>query len=345
MKKLLTVIAIVAVLGFVAYRVVIGTHAGQDMLLNQALNAMGGGGASAPFDGLRVFVCGSRSPLADPARAQACILIDTGEHQIIVDAGAGSPAALQNHGVSLGRLRAVLLTHFHSDHISALGDLNLASWIATRPQPLHVVGGPGVEKVVHGFNEAYALDRTYRYGHHGEDFLPPELGVMEAQAVKPGTFFDAHGLKITAISVDHTPISPAYAYRFDYKGRSVVVSGDTIETETLEQGAQGADLLLHDALSAHLINTMADAAEARGIDRQAQILRDVLDYHAHTTALPPLAERAGVRMLAFYHMVPPPRNELMQVIFMRDMPDDVVVTHDGMWFNLPANGTEIEIVE
>ena len=345
MKKLLSALVIVAVVGFVGYRLLLGTTAGQDMLMTRGINAMMNAPTAAPFDGLRVFVCGSRSPLPDPQRAQACILVDTGEHQIIVDTGAGSPATLQNHGVSLDRLRAVLLTHFHSDHIAALGDINLASWIAGRPDPLHVIGGRGVEKVVQGFNRAYALDRTYRWDHHGKAFLPPELGVMEPQAVKPGTFFDAGGLRVTAISVDHSPISPAYAYRFDYKGRSVVISGDTVTTETLEQGAQAADLLLHDALSAHLITTMADAAAAAGRERQAHLLRDVLDYHAHTTELPPLAERAGVRMLAFYHMVPPPRNELVERIFMRGVPDDVVLTHDGMWFNLPVDSTDIEVIE
>ena len=33
-------------------------------------------------------------------------------------------------------------------------------------------------------------------------------------------------LRITAVEVDHAPIAPAYAYRFDYKGRSVLVTGD-----------------------------------------------------------------------------------------------------------------------
>jgi hypothetical protein len=34
-------------------------------------------------------------------------------------------------------------------------------------------------------------------------------------------------VKITALEVDHTPVKPAFGFRIDYSGRSVVLSGDT----------------------------------------------------------------------------------------------------------------------
>src|SRR5207237_5227361 len=108
------------------------------------------------------------------------------------------------------------------------------SWVAGRPAPLLVIGPPGVENLAAGFNKAYQIDHGFRRAHHehGEISLPIEAGLLKAQAVKPAKsgamlVWDHDGLKVTAIVVAHDPAAPAYGYRFDYKGRSVVISGDT----------------------------------------------------------------------------------------------------------------------
>src|SRR5271154_5683521 len=123
-------------------------------------------------------------------------------------------------------------------HIGDLGEANLESWAQGRDHPLRVYGPPGVEQVVHGFEEAYSLDEGYRIAHHGAALMPAANWQMQPLPVKidtpPGaspcaggsaTVLDENGLKVTAFTVDHTPVAPAYGYRFDYKGRSVVVSG------------------------------------------------------------------------------------------------------------------------
>ena len=91
------------------------------------------------------------------------------------------------------RLEAVFLTHFHSDHIAALPEFNLNSWVAGRPRTLSVFGPRGVSEIVDGLNEAYRLDRSYRVAHHGEGLLPPDLGVMEARVTEAGTVLDFGG--------------------------------------------------------------------------------------------------------------------------------------------------------
>ena len=130
---------------------------------------------------LQAFVCGSASPLGiDSGRAQACIAIVTPEHLFIFDAGAGSVQRLMQSRLPLDRINGVFLTHYHSDHIAALGDLNLNSWVNGRPAPLQVYGPVGINTVVAGFNMAYQLDRGYRTAHHGEDFLPSTAGLLQA---------------------------------------------------------------------------------------------------------------------------------------------------------------------
>ena len=322
-----------------------GTRVGQDVLLSRSVDAIFRAAPPAEYDGLRVFLCGTASPLVAPGRAQACVAVTAGRALYVVDAGAGSNATMQFRGEPSAPLRAILITHLHSDHIAGIPDFNLGSWVQGRPAPLRVIGPAGVERVVAGFNEAFALDRDYRVAHHGAKLMPPSLGVLRAEPVTPGTVVDEDGLVVTAFAVDHAPVAPAFGYRFDYRGRSVVISGDTVVSESLRLAAKNADLLLHDALSLPIVRALENAARQAGALRQAKILEDIQSYHAAAADLSALAESAGVRMLALYHFVPAPRTYLMEQIFRRDLPDSAVLTRDGMVFELPSATTSIHVRE
>ncbi|MDE0036416.1 MAG: MBL fold metallo-hydrolase [Gammaproteobacteria bacterium] len=334
------VIGLALIAGLAAYYV-LGTRHGQNLALERATAGIAARAVPAEYDGLRVFVCGSGSPL--PGRAQACVAVTAGASLYLVDSGAGSAAVMQLHGQPMGHLRALLLTHLHSDHITGIPDMNLASWVRGRGEPMRILGPAGVDRVVGGYNEVLALDRGFRVAHHGIHLLAPELGVMHAATVEPGIVVEENGLVITAFAVNHEPITPAYGYRFDYRGRSVVVSGDTVVTDSLEAAARGADLLLHDVLSMRIVGTMQAAATAVGASRAAKIFSDIPTYHAHAVELGPLAARTGVRMLAVYHFVPPPTNYLMERIYRHDLPDGTVLTRDGTEFKLPAGSTAIHV--
>ena len=293
------------------------------------------------YDGLQVFMCGTSSPLPDPDRAQACVAILAGESLYLVDAGAGSARVATLGRLPLERLEAVFLTHFHSDHIAALPEFNLNSWVAGRPWPLAVFGPFGVSEVVDGLNAAYRLDSTYRVAHHGEELMPPDLGAMQANLMEAGAVLNLGDLTITSFRVSHDPIRPAVGYRFDYRGRSVVISGDAIVTPGLIDAATGADLLLQDTLSLPIIKTLEQASAGT---RMEKILHDIQDYHAHTSDLAALVEQSGVSVLALYHLVPPPQNALFAKIFARDLPEDTVISEDGMIFELPAASDEVNVI-
>jgi len=72
------------------------------------------------------------------------------------------------------------------------------------------------------------------------------------------------GLTITAFVVDHSPVRPAVGYRFDFRGRSVVVSGDTKKNSNLQRFAAGVDLLVHEALNPQLVGLLNQGAERAG---------------------------------------------------------------------------------
>lgn len=294
-------------------------------------------------DSLRVFVCGSSSPLHDLARAKACIAVLTDEEFFLFDTGSGSGARLAIGGLPVVRLSGVVFSHYHSDHISDVYNINLTSWASGRKYPLPVYGPEGIARVVGGINEAYALDRGYRVAHHGSHLLDPTHGLLKATPVEEGKFYESGDFSITAIRVDHRPIDPAFGYRVDYRGRSVVISGDTVVSQPLMKASAGVDLLLHDALSPQILERAIKRATDAGLELRAQILRDVTGYHAHARDVADAAARSGVKQLAFYHLVPPPRNKEAEAAFMSGLPDDILLTEDLMWFELPTGSDRLII--
>tara|TARA_Y100000385_G_scaffold80283_1_gene81831 strand:- start:309 stop:1295 length:987 start_codon:yes stop_codon:yes gene_type:complete len=296
------------------------------------------------FEGLKVTLCGTSSPIPAPGRAQACVAIETPDHLFIVDAGSGSAATAQLANIPQDKLRGILITHYHSDHISDIGDFNLNSWVAGRQAPLLVIGPEGADRVVDGLNMAYELDRGYRVAHHGADLLKPELGILQSRVIEEGIIIEQDGLRITAFEVSHPPIEPAYGYRLDYGGRSVVISGDSLVTEKIIEISNGADVVLHDAMALQLVRGAESFARNAGNERVATVLHDIQDYHATTSDLSRLVDEAAIGQLALYHLVPAPRNAMAVAAFTNGVPDGAIITEDGMIFSLPSN-SELIIID
>lgn len=307
-------------------------------------------------DALRVAVCGSSAPLPSPQRAKACVAVFAGGKFYVVDVGPESVENLMLWGVPMAAIGGVLLTHFHSDHIGDLGELQLQTWAGGRRAPLAVYGGPGVERVVSGFNEAYRLDQGYRTEHHGERVMPSSTWGMVAHPVElagPATaakdrralVLDDGALRITALEVDHAPIVPAYAYRFDYKGRSVVVTGDLKRHPPLARGAAGADLMVSEAISRSMTRSLERAARSAGRGNTAAIMHDVQDYHVSPEEAAWLANQAGVRLLVFYHLLPAPDGFLPRRLFAQGVNqvrrDGWTVAEDGSLYVLPVGSRDI----
>ncbi len=302
-------------------------------------------------DGLHLILCGTGSPLPNPARAGPCQVVVAGDQAFVVDIGEGGARNLNLMGFDIPALDGVMLTHFHSDHIDGMGPLALFYWTqGTASAPLPLYGPQGVEEVAQGFNAAYGIDHGYRVAHHGAKIVPPTGGGVAARPFtigkEPLVVFERGGLKVTAFPVDHSPVQPAVGYRFDYKGRSLVITGDTARTASVEQAAKGADILVHDALQPRLVLSMTDALDAAGQENTATITRDILDYHASPEDAAQSAQVAGVQQLVLTHLVPPIPNAFFYPAFLGDAGDyfdgKIIVGEDGMIFSLPPGSDRIE---
>ncbi len=348
--KTMTFAVVVAVI--LAGLVLSQKNIGMGLIRSIAANSMAADTISGLPDGLHVALCGSGSPLPDQRRASACTAVIAGKNFYIVDTGPGSERKLELMRLNPGRVRGVLLTHFHSDHIGDLGELMLKRWSGgSNKSPLDVFGPTGVETVVQGFNQAYAPDKEYRILHHGPETVPPSgAGGLARpfdfpQGKDETVIIDQDGLKITAFKVDHTPVEPAVGYRFDYKGRSVVLSGDTISVPSLTKQAQGADLLVQEALQPAMVSILKEVGQKVGRNNTAKIMGDILSYHTSPEDAAKIGEKAGVRHLLLTHIIPPLPVSDLKAAFLGDAKKiykgPITIGEDGMLFSFPAGSHKI----
>lgn len=302
-------------------------------------------------DGLHLALCGAGGPLPAPKASGPCVAVIAGKRLFVVDVGTDSPRNLGRMRYQAGRVEAVFLTHFHSDHIDGLGELATLRWAGgDNTRPLPVYGPEGVEQVVAGFNLAYAQDFRYRHQHHGDTVAPLSgAGLAAVPFSKPALgelamLIDDGDLKVEALAVDHSPVDPAVGYRFSYQGRSLLISGDTVKLANIEHFANGVDLLVHEALAPNLVKLMNDTAARLGNKTIEKITHDILDYHASPLEAAQTARDAGVGHLLYYHIVPPlviPGQKALFLDGAEDVFPDYTVGEDGVEFSLPAGSSEI----
>lgn len=349
LKTILVVLAALLLAGAVA-RTVFSVQIGE-ALYKAAVKKNAGRNvlADAP-DGLAVILVGTGSPLPDAKRAGPMTVVAAGDRVFIVDAGAGSGRRFGELGLPWGEVEAAFLTHFHSDHIDGLGEVMLQHWAAGGADtPLALYGPPGVETIADGFNRAYALDATYRIAHHGPDVVPPSgTGAEAFPFTSNGStvrVYERDGLTVTAVPVDHSPVDPAVGYRFDYKGRSVTISGDTKKDQALIDLARDTDLLVHEALNAEMTGIIHDRLTDIGEPRLAKIMSDIPGYHTSPVGAAESAAEAGAGMLVLTHIVPAVPSRALYPVFLKGtkkaFDGPIVMGEDGMVFELPAGSDEI----
>jgi ribonuclease Z len=218
---------------------------------------------------------------------------------------------------------------------------------------LPVYGPVGIGIVVEGFKIAYAQDKGYRIAHHGANTLPPSGAGGKAMEFDLGRdpmaykiIYDKEGVKVTAFNVNHAPVYPAVGYKFEYKGRSIVVSGDTVYTENLVEQSRGADLLICEALNQELVNIINQNAGLIGSATVARITEDIPKYHISPEQAAKVAAKADVRYLVLTHIIPPLPSTLLHNVFLGDArkiyKGKIDIGRDGMLISLPANSKSIK---
>ena len=240
---------------------------------------------------LTVTTLGTGSPLPDPSRAGPSTLVQAGSTRLLVDAGRGVLMRLAASGVLPVMLDAVLLTHLHSDHITDLNDVITTHWVMSlRPTPLHVYGPARTREVVDGILAMLAPDIGYRVAHHDDLTWTP---IVEVHELSPPERLSIGDATVVVGSTDHRPVEPTVGYRIEHTGAAVVVAGDGVPCDGLDELCADADVYVQTVIRADLV---------RGIPSER--LQDILRYHSTIEQAAQTAARCGVRTFVATHFVP-----------------------------------------
>jgi ribonuclease BN (tRNA processing enzyme) len=239
-----------------------------------------------------------------------------GDSFYMVDFGLGCTRAAHEAELRGHRFRTGFVTHLHSDHVIELPGFLLWNWgqqVDGFTTPVRLLGpGPddkqpeGVEKasteeMVHHMMRAFSYDLSIRTRDEGR---PPLHALTEVSdvAVPPADPFGATGpfqvyedddVRVTATLVDHPPVRPALAFRFDTDEGSITFSGDTAECDALAALASDTDILVHEAVN-------LDYYMSRGFNEE------FLNHHRQSHTTPEgagrVAKSAGAKRLVLSHL-------------------------------------------
>jgi ribonuclease BN (tRNA processing enzyme) len=259
--------------------------------------------------GTKIVLLGTGTPIANPERSGPAVAILAGGNSYLVDVGPGivrraAAAYKQGHdALCMEKLTRVFVTHLHSDHTAGFPDLMLTPWVLGRKEPLQAYGPPGLENMIDHLQQAYSEDIQVRL--EGLEPANPDGYKVEVHEIGPGQVYKDENVKVTAFTVKHGAWKHAYGYKFETKDRTIVVSGDTVPTESVIKACNGCDALIHEVYS------------KAGFDGRTKKWQA---YHkaSHTSApeLAKIAEKARPKLLILYHQLlwgPTPEQLLSEI--------------------------------
>jgi ribonuclease BN (tRNA processing enzyme) len=236
-------------------------------------------------------------PTPKPNRAAPAQVIIVDGAAYVIDCGNGVARQLVLAGVPLRSLRAIFVTHMHSDHVADLGNLQWLAWSDNLTTPVDSYGPPPLTGMIEQFLAMNRVDIDTRIADEGR---PPLAPLMRSHDLTgPGPVMDDGPVRVTAALANHPPMVPSFAYRFDCPDRSIVISGDTSASPALVALAKGADVLVHEIMLESAIDSLIrNAPDARTLKQH------LLASHSTGEQVGRAATEAGVKTLVLSHFVP-----------------------------------------
>lgn len=264
---------------------------------------------------LQVIVTGTGTPNLHAHRAGPGVLVRVSQRgrttNLQFDAGRGTVMRLTGAGVRPEDLTALFITHHHSDHLMDVQDVVLTRWIlgeSAGPLPLVTPEGP-TSRFVARMLEPWEEDIAVRTAHMFRAAGPEIDHHSFSPSQEPTVVWEMDRVTVSAVAVAHDPVVDAVAYRVTTPFGSVVISGDTAVCRQVEELAQGADVLIHEALRTSLL----------GRGERGKFTENLVSYHADTAELGAMAKRLGVPHLLLTHLIPQPKTDEEAQAFADDV--------------------------
>ena len=194
--------------------------------------------------------------------ATSCYLLTQDDFRVVIDLGSGSLSRLQNY-VSIDEINAVVLSHFHHDHVADVGSFQYACLVQEQLGNL-----PGKMPIYAAKDEGKAFQSLTHNGTIGKAY-----DHRKSNEIGPFTF--------QFIKTKHP--KPCYAMRISNGDKTIVYTADTSYFEELVDFSRGADLLI------------AESSFYKGMDGSKA-------GHMTSEQCGKLADRANVKQLLLTHL-------------------------------------------
>ena len=268
---------------------------------------------SSTQSGTRLITLGTRvGPVPVAHQAQSSNLLIVNGTLYLIDAGDGTLRRLAKAGIKFTEIGVIFITHPHSDHMAGLGPLMAIERHEGRKDPINVYGPHGVETIVAGIIQYFTPDSEIRWDEGLRTSMPD---MFRGHEVAPGLVYQDANIKVTAAENTHmhlTSANPAYgkyqsyAYRFETPDKVVVFTGDTGPSQSVEELAKNADMLVSEVL---VIDDFVETLKKNGTwdtmstERQVGRVRHLSEDHLTPEEVGKLASRAKVRRVVLTHMI------------------------------------------
>jgi len=209
---------------------------------------------------MKVTLLGTAGPEYFPDRLGISTLIEASGELLLFDVGRGTNQRLYQSRVNPKDIAKIFLTHLHSDHIEGLPNLWMTPWfLLGRDHGLELWGPEGTPEMVAGMRTMFGHDLKMRVNQ----FNPVATLDIKTHIIGDGTVYEHNGLKVTAFPVEHADGNPAFGYRVDWNGHSVVLSGDTTLNDNVIKHGTGADLIVHNVIA--FSDRLSQIPEMKGV--------------------------------------------------------------------------------
>ncbi len=249
------------------------------------------------FSSMKLWLLGTGTPEPSLNRASSGYIIQIEDYFIVFDQGFGSFHRILQLGIPITKIKYVFLSHYHFDHIGDFPRLLLTHWDqgAGDIPDLNVFGPPPLHRII---QRNFATDGVYGLDLIARTNAKSSMAVYESRGGEGKRAYPNPTLRelndsdvvtndnwsIRVMEGKHQqPYLIPLAYRLEYKGMSLVYSGDTAPIKKMEQFAKDCDVLVH---MCHYISG------------ELGVTNDVMGHKE----LAALAEKAQVKKLVLTHM-------------------------------------------